>query len=268
MLRLPADGHHPATPSGGGEYDFCLSESTKGRSHRLRPRDMVGCVSPIRTVIVDDETLVRRALASFLSPVPDIEVVGECTNGREAVERCEEVSPDIVLMDVRMPVMDGIEATARIVAARADTRVIGVTTLGTMSSVIPLLRAGASGYLLKDSEPADIVEAIRSVVSGRTGSLSHAVLQQLVSAAEQSTAPVHSDAGNLSAREIDVVRELSTGKSNTEIGRSLHMSEATVKTHLSRVMTKWDVRDRVQVVISASQRGMIHLGPQRSASRA
>jgi len=213
-----------------------------------------------RVLIADDEALMRRALNVFVSAAPDMEVVGEAADGVAAVHLASELRPDVVLMDIQMPRLDGIEATREVIAASPRTRVVAVTTFSSQRYVVPALRAGASAYLVKDTEPEDLVTAIRDALEG-TCTLSPSVTEELVASvreAPSSTAaadvPEHE---SLSERELDVVRLLGRGLSNAEIAKELHVSEATVKTHLSNVMAKWGVRDRVQTLVHAARAGII-----------
>lgn len=213
----------------------------------------------IRVLIADDESLVRRALTVFLSNAPDIEIVGEVTDGAAAVAAVMELGPDVVLMDLQMPGMGGVEATTQVTATSPQTRVLAVTTFGTIDSILPVLRAGASGYLLKDTEPDDIISAVRDVHAGH-GALSPRVTQQLIASIHQTepddTEPL-TEAESLSDREVEAVRHLATGMSNAEIATAMFVSEATVKGHLSAVMRKWYARDRVQVLVRAARAGIV-----------
>ncbi len=215
---------------------------------------------PIRVLIADDEALMRNALKFFVSSAPDMEVVGEAADGLAAVHLASELQPDAVLMDMQMPRMDGVEATRAVLEASPRTRVIAVTTFSSKRYVIPALRAGASAYLVKDTEPAELVASIREAIDG-TCVLSPAVTGALVSAVRESPEPAKtvslSPFEALSERELDVVRLLGGGLSNSEIAGELHLSEATVKTHLGNVMAKWGVRDRVQTLIHAARAGVI-----------
>lgn len=219
-------------------------------------------MEPIRTVVVDDELLIRRALTVFLEEVDGISVVGTATNGLEAIERCAELSPDVVVMDVRMPVMDGVTATQRLSAEQPQIKVLAVTTFGTLGSVLPMLQSGAVGYLLKDSEPAVIVSAVRDAHRGLRV-MSDEVTRTLVDALASSRPPQNPaslrDDEQLTPREAAIVRLLAKGMSNSEIARAETVTEATIKSHLSNVMSKWDVRDRVQVLIRAVQTGVVRL---------
>lgn len=213
----------------------------------------------IRVVIADDDSLARRALAAYVGSAGDMVIVGEAEDGQAAVEAVERLAPDIVLMDLHMPHMDGREATIAIGAIKPETRVLAITTFGTVDSVVPVLRAGASGYLLKDAAPQEIIEAIRLVHSG-AGALSPDISGKLIRALRTTGAgslPTLSETEKLSARETEVVENLASGKSNNEIAQALHLSEGTVKAHLSSVMLKWNARDRVQVLIQAARFGLI-----------
>lgn len=220
-----------------------------------------GQVAQLRVVIVDDESLLRRALTVFVSEADDIDVVGEATNGAEGVDLVGRLSPDVVMMDAQMPVLDGAAATRIITRDHPRTKILALSTFGSLSTILPMLQAGAGGYLLKDSEPEDIVAAIRDVHRGLRV-LSPAVACMLVS----SLAPTMAgrvvwltDAERLTRRESEVVALLARGLSNSEIARHQSVSEATVKSHLSNVMTKWNARDRVQVLIRAVRAGIVSL---------
>lgn len=219
-------------------------------------------MDPIRVLVVDDETLMRRALVIFVDGAEDMTVVGEAADGVVALRQCAALRPDVVLMDMQMPEMNGIEATRAISDRFPETRVIAVTTFSSERYLVPALRAGASGYLVKDAEPEEFVAAVRGVHTGGYV-LSSPVTRDLVLSIRESpdrpeAAPIPS-AEELSPRELDVVALLGCGMSNAEVARELHLSEATVKTHLGRVMAKWGARDRVQVVIHAARTGVITL---------
>ncbi len=218
--------------------------------------------------MADDQALMRTALEHFVSLADDLEVVGGASDGVEALAQAERLRPDVVLMDMQMPRMDGVEATARITEALPETSVLAITTFASEQYLVPALRAGAAGYLVKDAPPEDVVQAVRTVHAGEAA-FSPAVARDLIDAAT-SEAP-HSlarDAGpaeplaeheQLTGRELDVVRELAQGRSNAEIARALFLGEATVKSHLGRVMDKWQVRDRVQVLLRAARAGLVEL---------
>jgi len=211
----------------------------------------------IRVLVVDDDPLVRTALAHFVSRDPEIEVIGQAETGRAAVEFIEKSRPDVVMMDVQMPEMDGIEATAAITARWPEVRVLAVTTLDGSDTVLPMLSAGASGYMLKDSSAESILAAVREVHSGAS-SLSPRITSLLVEHVRSGApAPGTGDLEELTDREAEVLAELSQGKSNAEIARSLIVSEGTVKAHLGRIMSKWQVRDRVQILVAAAQAGLV-----------
>lgn len=212
----------------------------------------------IRVVVVDDDPLVRRALTQFLEADADIEVIGVAADGREACDAVDRLLPDVAVMDLHMPEMGGEEATNRIARKWPAIRVIAMTSLGSLEDIIPLLDAGASGYLLKDSEPESIRAAVRAAHQG-TSVLSADVVGALVASvgagkpANLALAPEQ----ELTGRELEVVEHLAQGLSNSEIARELCIGERTVKAHLSSIMMKWESRDRVQVLIKASQVGIV-----------
>ena len=220
----------------------------------------------IRVLVADDQALMRTALEHFVAQAEDLEVVGSAADGVQALELARSCAPDVVLMDMQMPRMDGVEATARITAELPGTRVLAITTFSSEQYLVPALRAGATGYLVKDAPPAEVVEAIRRVHGG-DAVFSAQVAHDLVTAA--AAAPEQSRGGpleplaeheRLTARELDVVRELAKGSSNAEIAAALFLAEATVKSHIGKVLEKWQVRDRVQVLIRAARAGLVELG--------
>jgi len=217
----------------------------------------------IRVVIADDQTLVRAGFRVLVDSAPDMTVVGEATNGRDAVRLAAAAQPDIVLMDIRMPDLDGIEATRQISGnpALAATRILILTTFETDENVVEAMRAGASGFLLKDAEPADLIEAIRVVAQGEA-LLAPSVTRRLIaafvaSAARQPPAqpPFRLDA--LTDREREVLVLVANGLNNAEIADALYVSVATAKTHVSRIMAKLDARDRAQLVVIAYETGLV-----------
>jgi len=218
-----------------------------------------GC--PVRVLIADDQALVRAGLATLLDSQPDLEVVGQAGDGREAIRLARELRPDVVLMDVRMPVLDGIEATRRIVAdpATASVRVLVLTTFDLDEYVYAALRAGASGFLLKDSSPEDLQHAIRVVADG--GALiAPAVTRRLIAefaARPAAGRPAARLAERLTGREIEVLRLVARGLSNAELAAELFLSPLTAKTHVSRILTKLGVRDRAQLVVIAYEAGLV-----------
>ncbi|MBO0981231.1 response regulator transcription factor [Microbacterium sp. SD291] len=213
----------------------------------------------IRVLIVDDDPLVRSALSHFVSRDPEIEVIGEAITGLEAIDTVERERPDVVMMDVQMPEMNGIEATGVIAERWPDVRVLAVTTLDGSDTVLPMLNAGASGYMLKDSSADEIVTAVREVHNGAS-SLSPRIASMLIKHvrdSEPADSELARDLEQLTEREREVLALLSQGMSNAEIARSLIVSEGTVKAHLGRIMSKWQVRDRVQILVAAARAGLV-----------
>ncbi len=210
----------------------------------------------IRVVLADDQPLVRTGLRMILSAQEDLEVTGEAADGAEAVRLCAEGEPDVVLMDVRMPRMDGIEATRAIRAAQDPPRVLVLTTFDLDEVVYDALRAGASGFLLKDAPEERLVTAIRVVADG--GSLfAPSVTRRLIAEFARHRREEPPDLGGLTQRETDVLRLVARGFSNAEIAGELFVSENTVKTHVARVLMKLGVRDRVQAVVAAYESGLV-----------
>ena len=216
----------------------------------------------IRVVLVDDEAMVRVGLRMVLTAEPDIEVVGEASDGATAVDAVLEHEPDVVLMDVRMPRVDGLEGARRVLTARPSTKVVVLTTFDQDEHVQEALRAGVSGFLLKVSPPEQLVAAVRTVASGG-GLLDPAVtLRVIESFAAVPTAPRERarQLDELTERERDVLRLVARGLSNAEIAARLYLGEATVKTHVSRVLAKLGLRDRVQAVAVAYETGLVRPG--------
>ncbi|MBB3049733.1 DNA-binding NarL/FixJ family response regulator [Prauserella isguenensis] len=215
----------------------------------------------IRVLVVDDQELMRVGFRMVLDASDGIEVVGEAGNGEEAVHLAEELNPDVVLMDVRMPVLDGVEATRRIVAA-ASSRVLVMTTFDLDEYVYSALQAGAAGFLLKDTPPDDLISALRSVAGG-DAVVSPAVTRRLLDrfvGTGRITPRDESALEALTEREREVLVHVAKGLSNTEIAGELFLSEATVKTHVGRILTKLDLRDRVQAVVLAYETGLTRPG--------
>ena len=216
---------------------------------------------PITVVVVDDQELMRMGLNMVLEAQDDIEVVGEASDGAGAVEAVSRLEPAVVLMDVRMPGIDGVAATRTITESGSDAKVLVMTTFDLDEHVLGALRAGASGFLLKDTPPEDLVSAIRSVAAG-DAVVSPKVTKRLLSRFVAQT-PSTTDASVLDAltgREREVLVHLATGLSNAEIAAALHLSEATIKTHIGRILTKLGVRDRVQAVVLAYETGLVRPG--------
>ena len=219
----------------------------------------------IRLLICDDQALVRAGFRAILEAQPDIEVAGEAENGAEALALAERRAPDVILMDIRMPVLDGVEATRRLVAAGSPARILVLTTFDLDEYVHAAIRAGASGFLLKDVTPAKLIEAIRVVASGDAllaPSVTRRLLERFATTLPQRDQSSEA-LGELTARETEVLRLLAGGLSNAEIAAELVVSEATVKTHISSVLRKLGLRDRVQAVIVAYETGLVTLGGAR-----
>jgi DNA-binding NarL/FixJ family response regulator len=218
----------------------------------------------IRVLLVDDQALVRTGFRMILADEEGIEVVGEASNGREAVDSVPRLRPDVVVMDIRMPVMDGVEATRRLTGSAGEApRVLVLTTFDTDEHVVEALRAGASGFLLKDVTPADFVAAIRVVASGEAliaPSVTRRLLERFVQAAPSADAGRDRQVGQLTEREREVLELVAQGLSNREIADRLVLAEPTVKTHVSHLLLKLDLRDRAQLVVLAYESGIVRPG--------
>jgi DNA-binding NarL/FixJ family response regulator len=219
--------------------------------------------SPIKVVLADDQALVRAGFRSLLDAQDDIEVVGEASSGDEAVRLASELSPDVVLMDIRMPGMDGLAATRAIAEDErlADVRIVVLTTFGLDEYVFEAIRAGASGFLVKDTEPNELVQAVRVVASGEALLSPSVTKQLLVEFASRAKEPLQA-AGleELTDREREIVALVGEGLSNHEIAERLFVSPATAKTHVSRAMGKLGARDRAQLVVIAYESGLVRPG--------
>ena len=214
----------------------------------------------IRVVIADDQALVRSGFRMILDAKADIEVVGEAGDGAEAAALVARLEPDVVLMDVRMPDVDGLEATRRIVASGAKARVIVLTTYDVDDSVFAALRAGASGFMLKDVRPAELAEAIRVVARGDAllaPSVTRRLLDRFAAALPGPDAAPPPDLDELTEREVEVLRLIARALTNAEIAEHLVLTEATVKTHVSSVLRKLGLRDRVQAAVLAYDVGLV-----------
>ncbi len=214
----------------------------------------------VTVVVVDDEHLVRSGFAALLASDPDIEVVGTADTGDRALAVVRQTRPDVVLMDIRMPGRDGVSATAAITADPhlRRTRVLVLTTFDLDEHVHAALRAGASGFMLKDTHPVDLLAAVHTVARGDTV-LSPALIRRLVAAYVQTPASPEPPRwlGSLTVRELDVLGQVARGLNNVEIGAALHMSAATAKTHVGRLLAKLDARDRTQLAIAAYDAGLV-----------
>jgi NarL family two-component system response regulator LiaR len=210
-----------------------------------------------RVLVVDDHAIVRKGIRALLAEVEDIEVVGEATDGREAVEQAEALNPDVILMDLVMPRVDGIEAIRQIAAREPGLRILVLTSFAADDKVLPAIKAGALGYILKDSEPSELVQAIQQVHRGEP-SLQPSIAQKLLKELRRPSAgPPTPDP--LTAREVEVLRLVAKGLSNPEIARRLVVTEATVRTHVSNILGKLHLANRVQATLYALREGIASL---------
>jgi DNA-binding NarL/FixJ family response regulator len=225
--------------------------------------------TPIRVLVCDDQALVRAGYSTILSAQPDLDVVGEAGDGVEAVRLAHQLQPDVVVMDIRMPRLDGIEATRQIAGpdAAGGVKVLVVTTFNLDEYVFEALRAGASGFLLKDTPPGELIAGIRTIAAGNA-LLAPEVTRRLVGRfgdrirQEEAPAPrVHAELAELTAREVEVLKLIAVGMSNAEIAAELVISPETVKTYVSRILAKLALRDRVQAVVFAFRIGLATAGP-------
>ncbi|MBT2254512.1 response regulator [Priestia megaterium] len=209
----------------------------------------------IKILIADDHHVVRKGLVFFLQTQPDLEIVGEASNGEEALKLAISLEPHIVLMDLSMPVLDGIEATKELKKQAPHIQVMILTSFSDQDHVIPALEAGASGYQLKESDPDELVAAIRKLMDGEN-QLHPKVTTHLLTRLTKRTEKQVNFIDHLTKREKDVLKEIAKGKSNKEIGASLHITEKTVKTHVSNILSKLGVQDRTQAALYAVQHGI------------
>ncbi len=216
----------------------------------------------IRVLIADDQAVVRAGLRLILEGHDDIEVIGEAADGAELPELVRALDPDVVLMDIRMPVLDGIEATRRLVDAGARARVLVLTTYGLDENVHAALKAGAAGFLVKTDSPKQLVDGVRVIHAGDT-LLAPEITRRLIDRFLQATPPNAAPPAvlaELTARELEVLKHVARGLSNAEIARALYITEGTAKTHVARILSKLDLRDRVQAVVFAYECGLIQPG--------
>jgi DNA-binding NarL/FixJ family response regulator len=216
--------------------------------------------APIRVLVCDDQILIRTGLVTIIDAQPDLEIAGECGDGQSAVDLATKLQPDVVVMDVRMPVLDGIEATRRLAGAGVQhpVKVLVVTTFNLDEYVYEALRAGASGFLLKDAPPAQLLHGIRTVATG-AALLDPEVTRRLVGKYAARIRPTEDTPDDipLTPRELEVLRLIADGLSNSEIAGALVISQETVKTFVSRILTKLGLRDRVQAVVYAYRHGLV-----------
>jgi DNA-binding NarL/FixJ family response regulator len=220
----------------------------------------------IRVLVVDDQAMVRAGFRLLLADEPDIDVVAEASNGLEAVTAAATYSPQVVLMDIRMPELDGLEATRRILAADPSSRILILTTFDLDEYVYQALRAGASGFVLKDDPPEQLIAAVRTVAGG-DALLSPSVTRRVIQQFTRSHQPPPAAIGSLTAREMDVYRLITRGYSNAEIGRELFIGDTTVKTHVTRLLQKLDLRDRAQAIVLAYETGLFPASDEQRPRR-
>ena len=221
--------------------------------------------SNVRVLIVDDHAIVRKGIRALLSEVEGFEVVGEAENGQEAVQRAEETHPDVIVMDLLMPGMDGIEATRQITSRQPKTRILVLTSFAADNKVFPAIKAGAAGYLLKDSSPDELMRAIRQVHRGEPSlhpTIARKLLQEIARPAELQPAPE-----TLTAREMEVLRLIAQGLSNQEIADGISVSEPTVRAHVSRILGKLHLASRTQAALYAVREGLTDADEARAEGK-
>jgi two-component system, NarL family, response regulator LiaR len=220
----------------------------------------------IRVLIVDDHTIVRKGIRALLAEIEGIEVVGEADNGQEAIAQADILHPDVILMDLAMPKMDGIEATRQIKTSQPESRILVMTSFAADDKVFPAIKAGALGYLLKESAPEDLVQAIRQIHRGESSlhpTIARKVLQEITHPPDRPPTP-----NPLTEREAEVLRLVAQGLSNQDIARKLNISDPTVRTHVSNIMSKLHLATRIQAALYALREGLVSLdaGVERGAS--
>jgi DNA-binding NarL/FixJ family response regulator len=221
----------------------------------------------IRVLVADDQSMVRAGFRMLLAGQPDIEVVAEASNGLEAVDKANRFRPTVVLMDIRMPELDGLAATRRILAADDAPRILILTTFDLDEYVYEALRAGASGFVLKDDPPEQLLAAIR-IVAGGDALLSPAITKRVIKQFTRIPQPAPPrELEDLTERELEVFRLIARGLSNAEIGQELYISDTTVKTHITHILQKLNLRDRVQAVVLAYETGLFEADARRTSSR-
>ena len=211
----------------------------------------------IRVLIVDDHTIVRKGIRALLAEIAGIEVVGEADNGQEAIAQADTLHPDVILMDLAMPKMDGIEATRQIKASQPDSRILVMTSFAADDKVFPAIKAGALGYLLKESAPEDLVQAIHQIHRGESSlhpTIARKVLQEITHPSDRPPTP-----NPLTEREAEVLRLVAQGLSNQDIARKLNISDPTVRTHVSNIMSKLHLATRIQAALYALREGLVSL---------
>ena len=221
--------------------------------------------APITLLVVDDQTIVRKGIRALLEQVDDIKVIGEAADGEEAVAQVKSLNPDVILMDLMMPKMDGITAIREIQAGKVSRRIIALTSFVTEDKVFPAIKAGAMGYLLKDSEPEELITAIRKVNRGEPSlhpTVAKMVLQEISQPAKQPLTP-----DPLTEREVDIVRLVAQGLSNRQIAEQLVIGEATVRTHVGNVLNKLHLANRVQATLYALREGLTSLDEMDNPSK-
>ena len=219
----------------------------------------------IRVLIVDDHTIVRKGIRALLTEIAGIDVVGEAADGQEAVVQANRLRPDVILMDLAMPKMDGIEATREIKASQPDSRILVMTSFATDEKVLPAIKAGALGYLLKESAPEDLVQAIHQIHRGESSlhpTIARKVLEEIAHPSDRPPTP-----DPLTKREVEVLVLVAQGLSNQDIAKRLHISDATVRSHVSNIMSKLHLASRIQAALYALREGLVSLDGEEGQIR-